>query len=301
MPGPVFFYRGRAPVYIRHMTEIQEDNPEQPAAPVVPEPGPEDTSPEAPYGWMTDPSTGLRRPRKRAGRRPAGATPPAGKSPALEDLKDLGALPAVAEDVAPGASKRRAGKGRKARAPKAVAPLPPFREGVIAKGMNKLYKRAGRLIRIWDPAIGSAVIASTMPTDDDDVTVGEAWENLAKTNPRIRALLLSMMKGGAYTDLFTAHLPILLAVMMRDGIREKIKFLPIAEAFLVDDDETEEPSDLSRMMGGINPADMAQMMQMAQGLMGNVAADMSRGPGVPYRGPSDTHAPYEADPGTGGA
>jgi hypothetical protein len=162
-----------------------------------------------------------------------------------------------------------------------AAPLPPFREGVIAKGMNKLYKRAGRLIRIWDPAIGSAVIATTVQHEDDDVTVGEAWENLAKSNPRIRALLLNLMKGGAYTDLFTAHLPILLAVMMRDGIREKLKFLPIAEAFLVDDDDTGAPSDLSQMMGGINPADMAQMMQMAQGMMGQVAADMPRGQGVP--------------------
>jgi hypothetical protein len=35
------------------------------------------------------------------------------------------------------------------------------------------------------------------------------------------------------------------------------------------------------MMGGINPQDMAQMMQMAQGLMGQAAADMSRGPSVP--------------------
>jgi hypothetical protein len=257
------------------MTEIQEDSPELPD---VPEPADDATSPEAPYGWMTDQQTGERRPRKRAGRRPKGATPPAGKTPALADLKDLGGLHTADEDVAPGASK---GKGRKVRAPRAAAPLPPFREGVIAKGMNKLYKRAGRLLRIWDPAIGSAVIASTMQVDDDDVTVGEAWENLAKTNPRIRALLLTFMKGGAYTDLFTAHLPILLAIMMRDGIREKIKFLPIAEAFLMDDDETEEPSDLSRMMGGINPQDMAQMMQMAQGLMGQAAADMSRGPSVP--------------------
>jgi len=257
------------------MTEIQEHS-DLPDAP-----GPDDdTSPEAPYGWMTDPSTGERRPRKRAGRRPKGATLPAGKSPALEDLKDLGGLQAAAEDVAPGASKGKT-KGRKVRAPRVAAPLPPFREGVIAKGMNKMYKRAGRLLRIWDPAIGSAVIATTVQHEDDDVTVGEAWENLAKSNPRVRALLLNLMKGGAYTDLFTAHLPILLAVLMRDGIREKIKFLPIAEAFLVDDDETEEPSGLSRMMGGINPDDMAQMMAVAQGMMGQVAQDMSRGPSVP--------------------
>jgi len=260
------------------MTEIQEVSPDLPDAPA---PADGDTSPEAPYGWMTDPATGARRPRKRAGRRPKGVTPPAGKSPALSELKDLGGLQAAAEDVAPGASKTKAGKGRKARAPRVAAPLPPFREGVIAKGMNKLYARAGRLIRIWDPAIGSAVIASTKPADDEDITVGEAWENLAKTNPRVRALLLTFMKGGAYTDLFTAHLPILLAVMMRDGIRQKLKFLPIAEAFLVDDDDTGEPSDLARMMGGINPEDMAQMMQMAQGMMGQVAADMTRGPNVP--------------------
>lgn len=264
------------------MTELPGDSPVPANGPDMPGPADDDTSPEAPYGWMTDPSTGERRPRKRAGRRPKDAVPPAGKTPALADLKDLGGLPAADDDVAPGSGKSRAGKGRKApRAPRAATPLPPFREGVIAKGVNKLYRRAGRLLRIWDPAIGSAVIATTMATDDDDITAGEAWENLARTNPRIRALLLTLMKGGAYTDLFTTHLPILLAVMMRDGIRERIKFLPIAEAFLVDDDETGRPSDLSQMMGGINPDDLAQMMQVAQGMMGNVAADMSRSQGVP--------------------
>lgn len=269
------------------MTETQEDRPDVPD--VAPGAGDDEVSPEAPYGWMTDPRTGERRPRKRAGRRPAGAVPPAGQTPTLETLKDLGGLPAAADDVAPGTARskgkaRSKSKTRPPRAPRAAAPLPPFREGVIAKGMNKLYKKAGRLLRLWDRDIGSAVIATTKPSDDDedgDITVGEAWENLAKTNPRIRALLLSLMKGGAYTDLFTAHLPILLAVLMRDGIRQRIKFLPLVEAFLVDDDDTQQPSGLAQMMGGITPQDMAQMMQMMQGTMGSVAADMSRGPSVP--------------------
>lgn len=243
--------------------------------------GTDEPSEEAPFGWMTDPVTGERRPKKRPGRRPKAAKPPAGKSPTVEELQALGSLSEDAEDAPPGAPP----KGRRRRAAMKAAPeLPPFRAGVIAKGMNGLYRRAGRLIRIWDPEVGSAVIACTRAEDEDDLTVGEAWENLAKTNPRIRAFLMRMMQGGAWTQVFMAHLPIFMAIAMKDGIRERIPFMGVADALLVDEDEHgggEMPSGLAQMMGGINPQDMAQMMQMAQGLMGNVANGVPRQPGVP--------------------
>lgn len=254
-------------------------------------PDDDQVSEEAPYGWMTDPKTGDRRPRKRPGRRGKGVQPPVGKAPTVEELQQLGSLPEPVEDVAPGTPK----KGVKA--PRVEAPLPPFRAGVIAKGVNKLYRKAGRIIRVFDYDIGSAVIASaTKDPDaeaDDDTTVGEAWENLAKTNPRIRAFLLRAIQGGAWTTLFETHMPILLAIALKDGIRRRIPLLKLADAFLLDNDDNDAPSDLSQAMGGINPQDMAQMMQMAQAMMGDVANNMPRTPNMPYRGPSDTHPSYE--------
>jgi hypothetical protein len=168
------------------------------------------------------------------------------------------------------------------------AAAPPFRAGVISKGMNKLYAKAGRIVRVFDMEIGTAVIACTRAEDDDDVTVGDAWEELARTNPRIRAFLMRLMVGGAWSALFTAHLPILMAIAMKDGIRQRIPFLGLAQTLLTDepDDGGEAvPSDLAQMMGGIGPEDMAQMMAVAQGLMGQMAAGVPRAPNMPPRGP----------------
>jgi len=240
---------------------------------------------EAPFGWMKDPDTGEMRPRKRPGRRSKNVAAPAGKTPSIMELQALGSLPEASEDAAPGAPP----KGRRKAALKTES-LPPFRAGVIAKGVNKLYRRAGRIVRMFDYDIGTAIIATTRvdpdadPEDQEDTTVGEAWENLAKTNPRVRAFLLKFMAGGAWTGLATAHLPILLAVMLKDGIRERIPLLDLAAAFLTDEPDDggqEVPSGLSQMMGGINPDDMAQMMQMAQGLMGQMANGVPRASNVP--------------------
>lgn len=249
----------------------------------MPPPDSHEVSDEAPFGWMIDPKTGERRPRKRQGR-PKMATEapvaPVGKSPGLEELQARGALPEPGEDTAPGTH-----RGRRAKSHRPAEPLPPFRAGVISKGVNRLYRRAGRLIRMWDTDIGTAVIACTVKSDDDDAdddtTVGEAWENLAKGNPRVRAFLLKLLEGGAVTALFVAHLPILMAIVMKDGIRERLPFMQLADAFLGDDEQSGEPSDISHTTGGINPGDMAQMMQMAQGLMGDMAANVNRGPGTP--------------------
>ena len=183
----------------------------------------------------------------------------------------------------------------------AAAPLPPFRAGVIAKGVNKLYRRAGRIARMMDYDIGTAVIACTVadPDDDDVTTVGEAWEEVARGNPRIRGFLLRIIQGGQWGTLFTAHLPIFMAIAMKDGIRRRIPLLQLADALLVDEPADEGgapgPSDLSQMMGGINPGDMAQMVAMAQGLMGQMANGVPRAPNTPREpvaGPPDFTEPH---------
>ena len=241
-------------------------------------------SEDAPYGYMTDPETGERRPKKRPGRRSKAAKLPSGTTPPVEELQALGSLPGAAEDTAPGTPP----KGRRRGGPKSVEALPPFRAGVIAKGMNSLYRRAGRMLRLWDRDLGTAVIACTRAEDEDDTTVGEAWENLAKANPRVRAFLLKALQTGAWSGLFMAHAPIFLAIAMKPGIRERLPFWGMADALLLDEDEAggpEVPSGLAQMMGGIGPEDMAQMMAMAQGLMGQMAG---RAPNMP-REPVASH------------
>lgn len=252
---------------------------------------------EAPYGWMTDPDTGERRPKKRPGRRPKAAKPPSGPSPSLETLQELGTLPEASEDTAPGAPP----KGKRKPAMKAES-LPPFRAGVISKGVNGLYRKAGRLARMFDRDLGNVLIAITYAEDEDDVTVGDAWEEVARTNPRIRAFLLRIMARGAMAELARVHLPIFLVIMMKPAVQRRLPFLKLAEALLMDEPEQpgpgaqEAPSDLSQMMGGINPEDMAQMMAMAQGFMGQMAANgvprPANGPREPVAHPGDVPATF---------
>lgn len=210
----------------------------------------------------------------KTGTKPHQAAPPPGKTPSLDELKAAAGDKATAEgDRAPGKSKA----GKRSRRPKDEGQVPPFRAGPIAAGMNKLYARTGKIVKVMDPAIGEAILSTTRKEADDDVTVGEAWEELAKTNPRIRAALLKLIQGGAWGQLIMAHAPIFLAIVMKDGIRKHIPFMKLIEAVLSDDESTGEASPVSAAMGGMTAEDAAQAMQFAQGLMDQMGFGMARG------------------------
>jgi hypothetical protein len=96
---------------------------------------------------------------------------------------------------------------------------------------------------------------------------------------------MRLMVGGAWSALVTAHLPIFMALAMKEGIRSRIPLLGLAETLLTDEPDgaggEQVPSGLAEMMGGINPEDMAQMVAVAQGMMGQMAAGMPRAQNVP--------------------
>ena len=278
--------------------------PDEAAAAAVPDP--DAPTPDAPYGWTTDPATGVRRPKKTAGRRKVTAAPPAapaGPTPSLEELKAAHQADPPAEDVAPAhtAAPRVTflKKDRPHAAPKPPpAPAPPFRAGPIAKGVNKIYRRVGKIIKIWDPMVGAAIISCTVKDEDDDpddiTTVGEAWEELARVNPRIRAFLTKAIATGAWATLFTVHAPIFLAIAMKESVQRHIPFMRLVGAFLEPDPDDEgqgDGPDLSQAMGNIGPQDLAQMMAMAQSLMGQVGMDVPR----PANGRPGTQEVYVGD------
>ena len=250
--------------------------------PLFLEPGEEDLdtpTDEAPYGYTVDAETGERRPKKRAGRPRKGATPPA-DAPDLEDLRKTKVEDTA--DTAPRASSRKRGVFGRSPAPVTEPePLPPFRAGPIAKGMNALYRKAGKLVKLWDVAVGETIIMATRKEDEDEVTVGEAWENLAKTNPRIRNFLLKLLQSDAWGGLLMAHLPILIAVAIRlkNGEGEKAGLGSVAMEFMADYDPRtgeSEPTDVSEAMGGMTPADMGQMMAFAQDMFSQMGQQMPR-------------------------
>ena len=251
----------------------------------VPEDGGSDP---APYGYTVDERTGVERPKKAPGR--------PRKSPSLEDLKARlgagnpgpGGEPAdgMPADRPPAALKgrRRRGLGQAAAEPKPAAPIPQkYRaEGSIAKGINQLYRKGGKVLKGLGAAdVGQAFIEITRAEDPEDVTVGDAWEALARSNPRIRAFWLRALSGGAWSQVFAAHLPVFAALLMIDGIRKRIPFTGLMGAFLAPEDEDGEAPADGTPFEGLRPEDMAQMQAMAAAMAEQV---MSRGNGAPPRG-----------------
>ena len=189
------------------------------------------TAPETPADWVKDRTTGEYRPRKRRGRR-AGTPPPAEHEPINRT-----------EDEAPDSKSRG----------KRQAAVPRWKAGVIAKGMEKFYRRTGRIVKAMDRDLGIAIIESAEEC-------GEAWDDVARTNPRIRAFLLKMITGGSWAALFWAHAPIFMALLMKDAIRKRIPFGRFLESALEPDDDG--TNDISEMLGGMGPEDMQQMMNV---------------------------------------
>jgi hypothetical protein len=212
---------------------------------------PEDSTPageeEAPYGWRRDDDGNLV-PRKKPGRPRKQATP--------DEMPPDAAPVSRAADRPPDRS-----SDRKQAAPGAVPAMP--RGGVIAAGVNKLYRRAGKIVRTMDPDIGAAIIACTRKDADepDELTVGEAWENLARANPRVRAFLIKAITGGAWGDLVMAHAPLGLALMMKPAVQRLIPFGRLAESMAEPDEDT--PAGEGGLPGGMTADDFGQMRDLA--------------------------------------
>ena len=214
---------------------------------------------EAPYGWMRDRKTGTLRPKKRPGR----PNMPPGP-------EELAAAPPVERepDRPPDTSKRPA--ARAATVP--AAPMP--RGGVIAAGVDKLYRRAGKLLRALDHDIGQALIECTRVEllEEGELTVGQAWEQVAKTNPRIRAFLLKAIAGGAWGDLVMAHAPLGIALVMKPAVQRWVPWGRIVESMAEPDEDT--PDGEGGLPGGMTAADFETLKGTAAEQARRVAARM---------------------------
>lgn len=261
------------------VTEETETDTERPYTPA------EGLDPEAPYGWTIDRSTGVKRPKKRAGR--VKITPPqnADTEPA-EPARTEREPDRVPGRVRPEPSKRGRRGTSRPRAPRpAPEPLPAFRAGPIAKAVNRLYLRAGKLVRAMDPDIGTAIISMTRKETDeegrpveDDITVGEAWEEVARLNPRIRAILMRLISGGAWSQLLMVHAPLLLAILMKESIARRLPLMNMLASFLNDDeDEPAAGGPAGGLLAGLTQEDVAQAMAAFQQFMPGAAANMPDG------------------------
>ena len=216
---------------------------------------------DAPYGWTRDRATGTLRPRKRPGRPRVPAT--------AEEL--AAAAPPEREPDRPPAATQGRSRGRGTIHD--PAPAMP-RGGIIAAGVDKLYRRAGKLLRALDHDIGQALIECTRADllDEGELTVGQAWEQLAKTNPRIRAFLMRAIAGGAWGDLIMAHAPVGIALVMKPAVQRLIPWGRIVESMAEPDKDT--PEGEGGLPGGMTAADFEELKTTASEQARRVAARM---------------------------
>lgn len=164
------------------------------------------------------------------------------------------------------------------------------RLGVIAGGMNRAYRTAGRIAQAMSQPgskgarAGAALAEMTRKADAEDITVGEAWEHFAAGNPRVRAVLLKLMSGGAAGELFTAHLPLALVLFMPSGDAGG-SVARVVGAFMGPDGSGPpwpgtadgDPGAGPEPAAGMRPQDVQEMMAFAQAMA-------QRAAGVPERG-----------------
>lgn len=81
-----------------------------------------------------------------------------------------------------------------------------YRPGVLVKPLTGVYEMVGGFIILADPDCGTAVINSA-----EDCA--KSLDELARTNPKVRKVLMRMIESSTVTKVIIAHLPILLAVM----------------------------------------------------------------------------------------
>jgi len=198
------------------------------------------------------------------------------KSPSVDELKAARAERDAAGPAEPPGEDRAPSRGRHRGRPKPAedepgAP-PHYTPGVITKGVNRLYRRTGKIVRAMDRDIGIAIIEATKNTaaeGEPDDSVGAAWDEVCRTNPRIRAWVLKVIAGGAWGQLLMAHAPIFLAIVMKDGIRKHIPFVKLLEAAAEADEEATD----AEKAEALTPGDLSQLMNLAQGLMGQMAKE----------------------------
>jgi hypothetical protein len=93
-----------------------------------------------------------------------------------------------------------------AETPRPVNTQNTYRPGMLVKPLTAFYETIGGLIILADPTCGQAIINSAEEA-------AKALDELARTNPKVRKVLMRLMQSGAVTKVVIAHLPIVMAVL----------------------------------------------------------------------------------------
>lgn len=84
-------------------------------------------------------------------------------------------------------------------------PPPKRRNSKIKTQMEFMYTGVGAMVMPFDMQVGQVIIQNAD-------NCAEAWDALAKENPKVKKALESMMQASAWSMVISAHLPIMVMV-----------------------------------------------------------------------------------------
>lgn len=81
-----------------------------------------------------------------------------------------------------------------------------YRPGALVKPLEALYETLGGFVLLADRVCGQAII-------DSAHSCAESLDELARTNAKVRKVLVNLVTTGTLTKVIVAHLPLLMAVL----------------------------------------------------------------------------------------
>jgi hypothetical protein len=107
-------------------------------------------------------------------------------------------------------------KRKSRREEKKSRPMPAMPRGGLKSALENVYTGMGMALMPFDPSCGRIIIESAPKC-------AEALDDLAKTNPAVRRLLISLVTTSAWGAVIMAHAPILMAIAMHHipSLRER--------------------------------------------------------------------------------
>lgn len=107
-------------------------------------------------------------------------------------------------------------KANQERGKRAAKPTPPMPRGGLKNALENMYTGMGMAMMPFDPHCGSVII-------ENAASCAESMDELAKTNPAVRRVLLRMVSTTAIGMVVAAHAPIIMAISMHHipALRER--------------------------------------------------------------------------------
>lgn len=113
---------------------------------------------------------------------------------------------------------------------------PEYRPGILVKPLTDLYVAVGTMLLPITTPVGTAFVQNAQPC-------AESLDELARTNPAVRRVLMSLLTTGAWGKVIAAHFPIILAigVTYSPAVRASLAGEPLSPNTEHDTTETVNP------------------------------------------------------------